>query len=179
MSPAILARDLGLAHIDGALVRMEKPKKAPKPLKRGRFDYRKPKQNKPKTPEQRAIERADRAFSKAVRTLFCGEKGWALCVTCKKPYSYAALDNGHYLGRQYYATRWLLMNCAPQCHDCNRFNEGLKAKFRVALVGTYGEEVIQRMEAMHKTGRKPSLLELEIIIKEIRAGKRTEAPDAV
>jgi len=178
MTRQILAADLGLAHIDGALVRIEKPKKAPKPLRRGGpIARRTTPSKKPSTPEQRAIERNDRAFSKAIRTRDCPQ-GWGKCITCGKLASYAKMDCGHYLGRQYFATRWDPMNCAAQCRTCNRFNEGLKAKFRVALVKKYGEKAIQRMEALHKTGRKPDLLQLQLIRDEIRDGKRTEAPDA-
>lgn len=174
MTRIILARDLDLAKIPGALVRKEKPKKEPKPMKRSRFDYRKPKEKKPGDPFRRAVRRADTAFSKEIRLRDCAGRGWAFCITCRKPFAYANLDCGHYLGREYWATRWDPMNCAAQCRKCNRFKEGLKAEFRAALVTKYGEERIARMESLHKIGRKPSLLALKLLIEEIRAGKKTE-----
>lgn len=178
MSTTILARDIGFEHINGALVRKERKKKEPKPLKRSRFSYRQPKEKKPSDPFKLAVRRADTAFSKAIRTRDCGP-GYGKCITCGALKSFAQMDNGHYLGREYWATRWDPMNCAAQCRKCNRFKEGLKAEFRAALVRKYGEERISKMEQLHKIGRKPSLLALNLLIEEIRVGKKTEAPDAL
>ncbi len=115
-----------------------------------------------------SIDTLDRAFSKKIRERDCPD-GWCYCVTCEKPKGYSEVDCGHYLGRQYFATRWDEMNCAAQCITCNRFNEGLKAKFRAALVKVHGEEAIARMEGMHKLGRKPRGFETLQILARIRS----------
>ncbi len=110
----------------------------------------------------------DRAFSLKIRARDCPE-GWGFCITCEQPKGYGEMDCGHYLGRQYFATRWDPMNCAAQCQTCNRYNEGLKAKFRVALVAKYGEDAITRMELLHKIGKKPDSIQSLEIRKKITA----------
>ena len=123
--------------------------------------------SKPKAPRGASIQTLDRAFSKKVRERDC-PGGIGVCVTCKRLKPYAEMDCGHYLGRQYFATRWNEMNCAAQCRYCNRFNEGLKDKFRAALIEKHGEEAILKMEALHKTGKKPRPHEAVEILKQIR-----------
>lgn len=122
------------------------------------------------------IRKLDEEFSRRIRERDMTERSMMYgpsgnCCTCNAPITYATSDCGHYLGRQYWATRWHPMNCAAQCRKCNRFNEGMKAQFRVYLVNKYGEEKINLMEATHKLGRKPTAFLMEQImerIKEIR-----------
>ena len=117
-----------------------------------------------------SISALDREFSKYIRARDSAEFGGTAfrCITCGQIKPYEQSDCGHYLGRQYYATRWNPMNCASQCRYDNRFNEGLKAKFRDALVVKYGETQIQAMEAGHKKGRKPRDFETALILAEIK-----------
>ena len=113
----------------------------------------------------------DRAFSKYIRARDSKAYDGAFfrCISCNEVKVFQQADCGHYLGRQYYATRWSDINCKSQCRYCNRFNEGLKHKFRESLVRMHGLEEIERLEAMHRTGRRPKPWECEIILGEIKA----------
>jgi hypothetical protein len=112
----------------------------------------------------------DKEFSLKIRARDSAEFDGAAfrCITCRNVKPYEQADCGHYLGRQYWATRWNPMNCASQCRFCNRFNEGLKAKFREALFDIYGAGLIVAMEAGHKKGRKPRDFETALILAEIK-----------
>ena len=115
----------------------------------------------------------DRLFSIYIRTrdtwVHNDEVRIGCCVTCGARKPFKELDCGHYIGRQWWATRWDTMNCAAQCRFCNRFNEGMKGKFRLTLVQEYGESAIQQMEQSSRSGRKPRLYEIELIAERIKA----------
>ncbi len=114
-----------------------------------------------------AISALDKAFSLYVRKRdSMAFNGLAFrCITCGQVKPYEQADAGHYLGRQFYAVRWNPVNVQSQCRYDNRFNEGLKANFRDALIEKYGLGEVMKLEAMHKQGRKPKPFECaEIMI---------------
>lgn len=119
-----------------------------------------------------SIRTLDELFSKFIRcrdtnSTFNGKimdgEGYGKCITCGNIKGFIDLDCGHYIGRQFYATRWNPINCAAQCRYCNRFNEGMKGAFRVELVRRHGEEAIQNLEANFRGGRKPKPFETLLI----------------
>lgn len=122
-----------------------------------------------------AISALDKAFSIFIRKRDSwGGSGYSearqfQCITCKVVKPYAQADCGHFLGRQYFATRWNPINCASQCRFCNRFNEGLKDKFRESLIQRHGETEILKLEAFHKQGRKPKDFERAEILARIKS----------
>ena len=124
----------------------------------------------PKPQKAISMDKLDREFSKFIRERDSAEFGGVSfrCISCGQVKPFEQADAGHYLGRQYFATRWDEINVQAQCRFDNRFNEGLKSKFREGLVRKYGEEAILKLEAMHKTGRKPRQFEAELILSGIR-----------
>ena len=48
----------------------------------------------------------------------------ATCVTCGKKDHWKKLQNGHYMSRRHYNTRWDEENCHVQCSGCNVFRAG-------------------------------------------------------
>jgi len=138
----------------------ETPVKSEKSLPRGSEKAKKP----------ISVAKLDREFSKYIRARDSAEFGGTAfrCITCQKIKPFEQSDCGHYLGRQYFATRWNDVNCASQCRFDNRFNEGMKQDFRAALVKKHGEAEILKLEAGHKSGRKPKPYEMEMILAEIK-----------
>jgi len=48
----------------------------------------------------------------------------ATCVTCGKKDHWKKLQNGHFMSRRHYNTRWDEDNCHVQCSGCNVFRAG-------------------------------------------------------
>jgi hypothetical protein len=48
----------------------------------------------------------------------------AICVTCGKKDHWSKLQNGHFMSRRHYNTRWDIDNCHVQCSGCNVFKAG-------------------------------------------------------
>lgn len=65
------------------------------------------------------IRKLDQAFSIYVRASAADRQGQARCFTCDRRMQWRKLQCGHFMSRQYYATRWMLNNVAPQCRACN------------------------------------------------------------
>lgn len=122
-----------------------------------------------------SIETLDTWFSKYIRFKFTRPYSDSVdtrvgnCFTCRKLQVLTALENGHYIGRQHFATRWEVKNCRPQCNYCNQRQEGEKGKFRKNLVEIYGEEVVSQMEALRRTAKKPTASETLILRDKFKA----------
>lgn len=117
-----------------------------------------------------SIAALDREFSLYIRARDSFDRGIVFrCITCRVVKPYEQADCGHYLGRQYWATRWNPINCQAQCRSCNRFNEGLKGAFRQQLLEMYDRSNIDALEAGHKKGHKPRAYEAIEIMKQIKA----------
>ena len=120
------------------------------------------KQKKPIT--QRMRKTADFWFSRYVRLRDCTFKddGWyGTCITCTKTGLVAWIDekghlrftrgwdNGHFVGRGTYITRFEDENCNLQCSmRCNNLRSGEYEKYKVALKIKYGENVPRKLEEL-------------------------------
>lgn len=94
---------------------------------------------KRKTPAQLKKE-LDRVFSIYVRLI-----GPKVCYTCGKA---GTLQCGHFVSRQYLATRWELDNCRPQCVGCNLFGNGQLLDFEENLIKELGAERVSELKQM-------------------------------
>lgn len=87
----------------------------------------------------------DTIFSKYIRAKFPKR-----CYTCKKPAT--TLQCGHFVSRQYLATRWSEDNCRPQCWGCNGFGKGQLLDFEENLIGELGKDKVEALKkSRHKT----------------------------
>lgn len=84
----------------------------------------------------------DRVFSLWVRS------GANKCYTCDKS---TTLQNGHFIPRQYLATRWEPDNCRPQCVGCNIWGKGMFLEFEERLVKELGKGRVQELKDARKT----------------------------
>lgn len=82
----------------------------------------------------------DRVFSLYIRAKYPKQ-----CYTCGKIDT--SLQCGHFVSRQYLATRWDENNCRPQCVGCNIYGNGKPFDFEENLKKELGAEFIETMKA--------------------------------
>ena len=82
----------------------------------------------------------DRVFSLYVRKIYP-----KVCYTCGKQAE--RLQCGHYISRQYLATRWSIENCRPQCWGCNGYGKGQPLIFEEKLKAEYGNDFVEKLKA--------------------------------
>lgn len=86
----------------------------------------------------------DRVFS-----LFIRAKHPKECYTCSA--TGKTLQNGHFVSRNYLATRFDEQNCRPQCVGCNLFGNGKPLDFEEHLIREIG---LQNVQALKKRRHK-------------------------
>lgn len=116
-------------------------RKATVPLKK-RSTGQKQKSGNKKKPKTMAWykKELDRVFSLYIRQIYP-----KVCYTCNK--SAERLQCGHYISRQYLATRWSKDNCRPQCWGCNGYGKGQPLIFEEKLKAEYGNDFVEKMKA--------------------------------
>ena len=119
------------------------------------------KKKKPKTKTWYKRE-LDRVFSIFIRQSYavCGV---VACYTCGREGEVKELQNGHFVPRQYMATRWDERNCRPQCYACNMLYNGQPSAYAVRLEAeTPG--IVKELEALRRTIKQWTIKELEEMI---------------
>lgn len=91
----------------------------------------------------------DRVFSIYIRS-----KHPKICYTCGK--TNVTLQCGHFIPRQYLATRWSEDNCRPQCVGCNLFGNGQLLDFEEHLKRDLGNDYVEAMKMTRHVVRKLS-----------------------
>lgn len=84
-------------------------------------------------------KKLDVIFSQYIRAKFP-----KICYTCKKPND--KLQCGHFVSRQYLATRWSEDNCRPQCWGCNGFGGGKLLDFEENLIKELGKKKVEDLK---------------------------------
>lgn len=75
----------------------------------------------------------DRLFSIAIRRVYADINGNVSCYTCGAKKHWKQIQNGHYISRNYLATRFDVRNCKPQCAGCNIWGRGRLVEFGTKL----------------------------------------------
>lgn len=78
------------------------------------------------------------------------------------------MDAGHYISRAVMATRFDERNVQPQCRFENRFREGVKDEFALALQKKYGLKILEELNQLKWSNRGFSELELKEMVKHHR-----------
>lgn len=86
----------------------------------------------------------DAVFSRYIRLLY-SEDGYVSCVTCGKTDEIKNMQNGHYVSRRFYSTRWDIDNCRPQCYSCNIGLAGNYASYSLFMIKEYGQDILQEL----------------------------------
>lgn len=102
-------------------------------------------------------KKLDAVFSRYVRSIHPKR-----CYTCGK-YT-ETLQCGHFVSRQYLATRWDLNNCRPQCVGCNIWGHGQLLDFEENLKKEIGA---QKVEKLKKLRHQTTILSVDWYEKEI------------
>jgi len=90
-------------------------------------------------------KKLDTIFSKYIRAKFP-----PICYTCNR--KDLTLQCGHFVPRQYLATRWSEDNCRPQCVGCNLFGNGKILDFEEHLLKDLGKKKVEELKASrHQT----------------------------
>jgi len=89
----------------------------------------------------------DTVYSIYIRNRHADSMGNVECYTCRKQFTVKTIQNGHFVSRQYLATRWSDNNCRPQCWGCNGFGKGRLLDYEERLKKELGSEVVEQMKA--------------------------------
>lgn len=110
-----------------------------------------PKRNR-KPKRKTLIRKLDSVFSVFTRTEHATPDGLNRCCTCDVRKHWKSLQCGHFMSRQYYATRWERTNVGPQCRACNlRSGEQYEMGKRINLLHGAGHA-----EALQRAAKQPT-----------------------
>lgn len=94
-------------------------------------------------------ERCDRIMSIYIRLRDCLKTTETLdngyCFTCRKPYSFAELQNGHFVSRAKVPTRMDEDNCNAQCYGCNVIKNGNYIEYTTRLIDERGRNFVDAL----------------------------------
>lgn len=140
-------------------------KRTPKPKARNSTKKRPHKRKGPKPTKKGLRTRLDQVFSWYMRLIHSDDKtGMGRCWTCDKEEHWTKLQNGHFVSRMRYATRWRPDNCRPQCYACNITRQGEQWKFGKKLNEHYGEGHAEKMFRLSERTYQPTKETYEIYI---------------
>lgn len=119
-----------------------------KPIKRVNVSLRKKpaakRKFKPRTVTSKKKE-LDAIFSRYIRLRDGGK-----CYTCPKVGEIKAMQNGHFIPRQYLATRYDEVNNHCQCYACNMLYNGQPGAYATRLERDYGKGTVEMLEEKRK-----------------------------
>jgi hypothetical protein len=95
------------------------------------------------------ITKLDNIFSQYIRLRY-SKNEISKCVTCGKQDHWKKMQNGHFISRKHYATRWDEDNCQVQCSGCNVFRYGEQYLFSKYLGTELSEELLIKSRKIQK-----------------------------
>ena len=87
------------------------------------------------------VKNLDALFSQYIRRKDAIDE-IATCVTCGKKDHWKKLQNGHFMSRRHYSTRWDENNVGVQCYGCNITSQGQQFLFAKYLGLELAEEMV-------------------------------------
>lgn len=88
----------------------------------------------------------DALFSRYIRYSAIERDGLVSCYTCSHRNEPKKMQNGHFVPRQYLATRFDEVNNHPQCFACNQLYNGQPSAYAARLEKEYGEGTVAILE---------------------------------
>ena len=114
-------------------------------------------------------------FQKMIRYEAAADNGGVLsCVSCDvKSYDWRNTDNkfdaGHLFSRRHANTKFVELNCWPQCVGCNRYRDGNYRDYVIRFLDIHGRWAYDNLEALSRETRKPwTVAELQVMRAEFR-----------
>lgn len=129
----------------------------------GQSSYKKQKQKENRIAKQnlrnndRSILRKDcQDIANRIGKLQCFLRGEIYCVTCGA--TDGKFDGGHFLhASTHSAIRYITFQINPQCVNCNQYNNGRYAKYKIYMIDKYGEEYVKWLESQNGITKKFTL----------------------
>jgi hypothetical protein len=91
-------------------------------------------------------KKLDTLFSRYIRYSAIEADGLVSCYTCPHRNEPKKMQNGHFVPRQYLATRYDEVNNHPQCYACNQLYNGQPSVYAMRLEKEYGEGTVALLE---------------------------------
>lgn len=112
------------------------------------------------------VKKLDAIFSEYIRLRKANKQGIVICYTCgKKAYwKGQGMQNGHFMSRKSYSTRWEELNCQVQCYACNVMRYGEQYKYGLELQKEYTKDLPEQLLIQSKQIKKFSNIDLEDMI---------------
>lgn len=116
-----------------------------------------------RTKRKTLVKKLDMYFSRYIRWSNADSDGNVKCTTCSTIKHVKEMQNGHFMSRRHYSTRWHVKNCSPQCYGCNIGSQGMQFKFSKYIDEKYGPGTAQKLEDRAAESRKYTDTELETL----------------
>lgn len=94
------------------------------------------------------VSKIDIEFSRYIRKKNANDDGVVLCYTCGVAMPWQQAECGHYIPRANMSTRFLEINCHPQCFKCNHELRGNIEIYRDHLLADYGKQDLEWLESL-------------------------------
>ena len=115
---------------------------------------------KKKLTRTQLVKSLDKLFSIYIR-----QRDDGVCFTCFTKNEWKYMQNGHFISRGKYSTRWNERNCHCQCLRCNVFLNGNYPIYAERLMKLYGEGIIKELNSLGKSIARFGVKDLEEKIK--------------
>lgn len=116
------------------------------PIKTTSKKTKKTKSKLKKVSRSQLVKKLDSVFSQYIR-LKDAKDGIATCVTCGTKDEWKNMQNGHFVSRGKYSTRWSELNCHVQCLRCNVFLKGNYINYTLYMIDRYGREKVDELKS--------------------------------
>jgi len=116
-----------------------------------------------KQSRSKIVKKLDAIFSQYIRlknSVLVGGDLLAMCVTCKEVKPWKEQQNGHFITRGRYPTRWDETNCHVQDYRCNVALKGNYIEYTKYMIDEYGREYVDELEIKSRRTAKFSTVEL-------------------
>lgn len=104
------------------------------------------------------IHELDGLVSEVVRRSAAEVCGHCTCISCPHTAHWSTFDCAHFIDRGHMNTRFNLLNLAPACQNCNRFNED---EHKRVWSEKLGPDMVSYLESEGRSLRKFFRIELE------------------
>lgn len=94
------------------------------------------------------------AFSLYIRLRDANKDGICSCFTCGLLRHFRQIDCGHGIPRQHNATKFDEQNNHAQCKGCNKFGQGEREKYGIAVDKKYGVGTWEKLQIKSKQSSK-------------------------
>lgn len=138
-------------------------------IKKLRVEVKKKKKKEKRENNTRLLKKKlDKVFSDYIR-----QRDKGICFTCGNKKDWQKQQNGHYISRGNYNTRYDEENCHCQCVACNIFKKGNYPAYSEALMNKYGVEIIGKLNKRAREVKQWTAQELKEMIQKYTCGQTT------